>query len=163
MYSSGVIAIENDNYDYLAALMLKPKIRKGNEITSPMDVFVPGYVFQQIREECLPEITGEVYSIFPYGYILHFLKTKIGIEFSNEQKLIDKFDIFEYLIALTYIDSKYPDLSKQINYVPVGRYFYTNSHQILSILRTQNPNSRSLTIDTFFREGIHPGVNLEIS
>jgi hypothetical protein len=156
IYLSGIIAIENENYNYLAALLLKPRYRKGGVLTSPVEVFIPHYVFQQVDKKCVPEFPYDDHSVHPFDYLLHFINRKIGSEFSYAQQLKDKYDIFEYLIALVDIDIRYPDLSKPIHSVPIGRIFSSN-YPLFSIIRSQNPDSPSLILDRFVEEGIRQG------
>lgn len=109
--SIGLISIDSNNYNTLATVLLKTRYdgyssHYDEKKSTLIDEFYTSQILKDFKKTELSQ---------PENYIVKTIKNYVMEYLPDDKKYEDTFDIFEYLIYLMYIDSKYKaPLSEEI-------------------------------------------------
>jgi len=109
--SIGLISIDSNNYNTLATVLLKTRYdgyssHYDEKKSTLIDEFYTSQILKDFKKTELSQ---------PENYIVKTIKNYVVEYLPDDKKYEDTFDIFEYLINLMYIDSKYKaPLSEEI-------------------------------------------------
>jgi hypothetical protein len=152
-YSLGITSLESKNYQALAALLLKPSVYDFDEKKTAIKYLVPWKVASTLAIKSLdipdPDTRKTAFS----DYLCKLLSEPLNPYFSNSKIYEEKFDIYEYLLGLVFLDQNFEDFEqKERIEAPTGRFRwkYSYLHQM---------DDNIYPIERFFTSGLHEGDN----
>ena len=146
LYSSGIASIMARHYKYLADGLIKGNyndIRGMHKILSKLNVW---HVFSHDSYRFVPREDASREYTPANNYIFDVLREQLQPYVPDDDKYKEKFDIFEYLLGLTYMDII------EDNWGPVGCFRW----------RYGRFKDRINPFDEFFKEGIQQGANWKL-
>lgn len=133
LYSMGIAAIANDRLNTLRALLYQPVYREFSK-KSPLI----GGDFWMDRSGIFKSAPSIKQMIYPRSEILHkLLREPLRRYLPDDQVYDDAFDMFEYLVALTYMDVVPDHQNWRGPWAPVGRYCWRAKHYSNSVIHTE--------------------------
>jgi len=153
-YSLGITAIESKNYNALASLFLKPSVYDLGERKKAINYLISWRVVSSDAIIKSLDIPNAENLFTPFSdYLCKLLSKPIDPFFSNSRIYQEKFDIFEYLLGLIYLDQNFEDFERKgRNEAPTGRFRwkYRSLHGI---------EDNIYPIERFFKSGLDQGEN----
>lgn len=118
IYSAGISALVDERFQNLAALLLRPRFHDETrrEDRPLVTVVHPWSVFSNNTYKWIPYKDAERRYTPVSDYLFQLLKPVLHDYLPNERQYEDVFDLFEYLLALTYVDAE------GISWSPIGRF-----------------------------------------
>ena len=105
-YASGIAALAANNYEHLAAVLMRPKTSQRGEKIPAIEVCNAWQVFsyQYNMHKWVPRQNAEREYTPENNHIFDVLREPLRSYLSDDKKYEETFDIFEYLLGLTYLD-----------------------------------------------------------
>jgi len=123
-YISGIMAIKNDQWELIRALMNDLYIRDGRGKESGLEVLNTLYLFPAGSRADEQIVRSQTRWWTPANMHLQtLLRDYFKNEFVDEDEMIECFDIFEYILALCYIDHDQAERPRTNPWAPVGSFF----------------------------------------
>jgi len=156
-YTLGITALESKNYSALAATLLSPSVYDLNEKKPAIYYLNTWRTASDLMIKSLDFPDDSNLQFTPVSDALcKTISVTICPYFSNSRNYQEKFDIYEYLIGLVYLDRNFDDLTwKERNEAPVGRFRW-RYRTILGI------DDNICPIEHFFTNGLRQGENWEL-
>lgn len=119
VFSAGLAALAKENYEMLAALLLKPQNKYAMQGKEPLILSVfPSAVMEQAVGWLLPNM--DRHHTPASDYLVDILSMPLKEYISEQNDLEDKFDRLEYLVGLSIIDYRQQTLGYP--WGPIGRF-----------------------------------------
>jgi len=153
-YSIGIAALETENYPVLFSLLTKPRSNENGKLENSLQLLQSWSIFgSSMKLVPTPREDLEYYT--PVNdYIYEFLSEQLKFLIPNSKKFEDTFDLFEYILGLTFVDQNFPELAKDRVYGTIGRFKWK--------YRLYRVADRSSPIEEFFQNGIAEGNNWKL-
>jgi hypothetical protein len=118
LYTVGISALSFKRFDNLAAILLEPKYKDyfNSEKVPAIDNFHVYSVFDGGADKLVPRPNAEREYTAANNYIFDVVKSILHNYLPDDNKYEETFDLFEYLLALTYWD-----LVLKL-WAPIGRF-----------------------------------------
>jgi len=147
-YATGISSIAARHYAHLASILITPKARENNKTYPAISQLNVWDVFTHEIYKWVPRPNAEREYTPANEYIHDVLRDCLRPYLPSDDAYQSTFDIFEYILALTYVDL----VDK--NRGPIGCFLWR--------YRNYGADRRSTPIEEFFSEGIAQGKNWEL-
>lgn len=148
-YSIGLTALEAENYEALAAPLLKPNYRDDSGVKRPAIEFLNvGRVFKRGSHKWVPYPNAGSRYTPANDYIFDFMREPLRCYLPDDVKYEEIFDIFEYILGLVYIDLLFKDPQQESIWAPVGRFGWKYYGDL-------SRRTRPSPIDEFVQNGLN--------
>jgi len=121
-YSIGIISIATENYQALAALLLKTNYIENDEKKKAIEVLNVSQVFYGNYDKWVPYPDAEKKKTPASEYMFKIMKDLLKNNIPDEKNYEEFFNIFEYLTGLIYVDLMFEDVSPENIRFPIGRF-----------------------------------------
>jgi len=146
-YSIGIAALEAENYNALFSLLTKPQNNENSIPGNSLQLLQTWNVFGSAAD-FVPTPLDKMRSRTPVNdHIFEFLCEQLKVLIGDSKKYENTFDLFEYLLGLTYVDQNFPDLTNSQVHGTIGRFKWKYG-------RWSRFVDQKSPIDIFFQEGI---------
>jgi hypothetical protein len=149
LFSAGLAALAADNYQLLAAILLRPQNKYANRGKEPLFLSIyPGLVIKQDLGSLLPGM--DRHWTPTSDYLVNVIASPLKEYIPDQKDFEDKFDRLEYLISLNFLDHSLQ--TSNHHWGPIGRFGwrfrdYGDQHiakQIQDELNTEGENWKPL-------------------
>lgn len=144
-YAAGIGALVKENYNHLAAILLKPEYRDLRERSPAIKVLNVSRVFKYSRKH-VPRPNAEREYTPANNHIFDVLREPLRSYLPEDEKYEEFFDVFEYLLGLVYVDN---ENDVDTIWGPVGRFGW----------QYHRGHWESSPIQRFIQEGLKQGEN----
>jgi hypothetical protein len=143
-YCCGIASLANGKWTNLAAILTKTSIREGNKKFPAVKYLNVWEVFSNPTYKWVPRLHAEREYTPANEYLYTFLRDILKPYIPSETAYQDLFDIYEYLLALDYVDSC--ERTSTSVWGPLGCFSWRFAHR--------QEDGVSNPIDEFFSNGI---------
>jgi len=151
-YAAGMTSITAKHYEHLASILITPKTRETNKTYPAIYHLNVWEVFTHNTYKWVPRPNAQKEHTPANQYIHDLLRDCVRPYLPNDTAYQSAFDIFEYLLALTYIDLIRDETDR--DWGPIGCFSWRYRHY--------GAEAQSSPIDEFLSEGIAQGQNWEL-
>jgi SIR2-like domain len=158
LYASGICALTAKRFRGLAAVLREPTYRGRDERDKvpAVEKLNAQFVFQAVHNEVSDALPGSG-PLRPSQYLSSFLRSVLYDYLPDEVTYQETFDLFEYLLALTYLDLHYPDLEVD-PWLPMEQ-FMRHFHGIVGLFEREWEGS---PMAEFVSTGLEQGIDWEL-
>jgi len=142
VYAAGICALVKENYNHLAAILLKPEYRDLRERIPVINILnVPSVLERSHGYAPRPNVGTPA-----NNHIFDVLREPLRSYLPEDEKYEEFFDVFEYLLGLVYVDS---EKDADTIWGPIGRFGWR--------YRNRRGYWESTPIQQFIQEGLKQG------
>lgn len=161
-YATGISALVKENYDHLAAILLKPEYRDVGKKNPSIKVLNVPHVFRY-SNKLVPRPNAEREYTPANNHFFDVLREPLRSYLPEDEKYEEFFDVFEYLLGLVHVNTE-KDVDKKLKRVVTAR-----TEKDIGIELISAPVGRfgwryceewkSSPIQQFIKEGMKQGEN----